>query len=245
VVTDSGVAGKSHAQISASCRHPVIAATSRFGMLDESMDRTEHAQLRQHIVLLALIAVDARRLWWRRRVCGRRAWRKAISLPIIAGTPVTTLAAGSFYTFTPTAGDPDGDALTFNATNVPAWATFNKSTGAMTGTPTEANVGMTGMLTIEVSDSKANTQLPAFQIQVSSNATTPPACQCGTTIAGTPASTATVGQTYTFAPVGDDANDDELTFTIQNKPSWLTFTRRPAASQARRPLRTLAAPGPS
>ena len=26
--------------------------------------------------------------------------------PIIAGTPVTTLAAGSFYSFTPTAGDP-------------------------------------------------------------------------------------------------------------------------------------------
>jgi len=32
VVTDSGVAGKSHAQICASCRHPVIAATSHFGM---------------------------------------------------------------------------------------------------------------------------------------------------------------------------------------------------------------------
>jgi len=31
-VTDSGVAGKGHAQISASCRHPEISATSRFGM---------------------------------------------------------------------------------------------------------------------------------------------------------------------------------------------------------------------
>jgi len=144
--------------------------------------------------------------------------------PIIAGTPVTTLAAGSFYTFTPTAGDPDGDALTFNATNVPAWATFNKFTGAMTGTPTEANVGMTGMITIEVSDSKAITQLPAFQIQVSSNATTPPPANVAPTIAGTAAATATVGQTYTFAPVGDDANDDTLSFTIQNKPAWLTFT---------------------
>ena len=80
--------------------------------------------------------------------------------PLIAGTPVTTLAAGSFYSFTPTAGDPDGDSLTFNATNVPAWATFNKTTGGLTGTPTEANVGMTSMITIEVTDSKAVTQLP-------------------------------------------------------------------------------------
>ena len=144
--------------------------------------------------------------------------------PIIAGTPVTTLAAGSFYTFTPTAGDPDGDALTFAAANVPAWATFNTTTGALTGTPTEANVGMTGMITIEVSDSKAVAQLPAFQIQVSSNATTPPPANVAPTIAGTAATTATVGQVYTFAPVGDDANDDTLTFTVQNKPSWLTFT---------------------
>src|SRR5687767_6868844 len=61
--------------------------------------------------------------------------------PIIAGTPVTTLAAGSFYSFTPTAGDPDGDPISFRATNVPAWATFSSSTGALTGTPSEANVG--------------------------------------------------------------------------------------------------------
>jgi hypothetical protein len=144
--------------------------------------------------------------------------------PIIAGTPVTTLAAGSFYSFTPAAGDPDGDPLTFSATNVPTWATFNASTGALTGTPAEANVGMTGMITIEVSDSKAVAQLPAFQIQVSSNATTPPPGNVAPTIVGTPATTATVGQVYTFAPVGSDANNDTLTFSIQNKPSWLTFT---------------------
>ena len=144
--------------------------------------------------------------------------------PLIAGTPVTTVSAGTPYSFTPTAGDPDGDALTFSATNVPAWATFNKSTGALTGTPSESNVGMTGMITIEVSDSKAVTQLPSFQIQVSSNATTPPPANVAPTISGTAAATATVGVVYTFAPVGDDANDDTLTYSITNKPSWLTFT---------------------
>lgn len=144
--------------------------------------------------------------------------------PIIAGTPVVTLAAGSFYSFTPTAGDPDGDSLTFNAINVPSWASFDKATGALTGTPTEANVGMTGMITIEVSDSKSVTQLPAFQIQVSSNATTPPPANVAPTISGSAATTATVGKVYTFAPVGDDANDDTLTYSMTNKPSWLTFT---------------------
>jgi len=177
----------------------------------------------KHIVLLAMsmLALTA---------CGSGGEDSADAVtggnlpPIIAGTPVTTLAAGSFYSFTPTAGDPDGDALSFNASNVPAWASFNKSTGALTGTPSEANVGMTGMITIEVTDSKAVTQLPAFQIQVSSNATTPPPANVAPTISGTPAATATVGQVYTFAPVGDDANDDTLTYTMTNKPSWLTFT---------------------
>ena len=146
--------------------------------------------------------------------------------PIIAGTPVTTLAAGSFYSFTPTAGDPDGDALTFNAANVPVWAKFNPATGELTGTPTEANVGKTEMITIEVSDAKSIAQLPAFQIQVSSNATvTPPPPNVAPVILGIPATVATVGQMYSFVPVGDDENDgDTLSFSIQNKPSWLTFT---------------------
>lgn len=146
------------------------------------------------------------------------------SAPIITGSPVTTLSAGSRYSFTPTAADPDGDALTFSASNVPSWATFNSSTGNLTGTPSEANVGMTPEIEIEVSDSKVITQLPAFRIQVTSNATSPPPANRAPTITGTAATTATVGQSYTFSPVGDDADDDDLTYTIQNRPSWLVFT---------------------
>jgi hypothetical protein len=144
--------------------------------------------------------------------------------PIIEGTPSTSLAAGTPYSFTPLAADPDGDPLTFNATNVPTWATFNSTTGALTGTPSEAHVGTTDMISIEVSDSHAATQLPAFRIQVSSTATTPPPDNRPPTIAGVPATTATVGQTYTFAPVGDDPDDNTLTYSIQNRPSWMTFT---------------------
>jgi len=144
--------------------------------------------------------------------------------PVVAGTPITSVAAGSPYSFTPTAADPEGAPLTFSATNVPAWATFNTSTGALTGTPAESNVGMTGMITIEVSDSKAIAQLPAFQIHVISTATTPPPENLPPTITGTPATTATVGQSYTFTPVGEDPEDAVLTYSIVNRPSWATFT---------------------
>ena len=150
--------------------------------------------------------------------------------PIIQGTPVTTLAAGSAYSFTPKAADPDGDALTFSATGVPGWATFNNATGALTGTPQESDVGMTSMIVIEVSDSKAATDLPGFRIQVTSSAgAPPPAGNTAPTISGTPPTSAVVGQAFTFTPVGDDADNDPLTYSIQNKPTWATFT--PATGQ--------------
>lgn len=149
--------------------------------------------------------------------------------PIISGTPVLTLNAGSPYSFTPSVADPDGDALTFSITNKPTWASFNNNNGALTGTPTEANVGMSGMITIEVSDSKASTQLAPFQIQVVSSANPPPGGNSAPTIAGTPPTSATVGRAFTFTPVGDDADDDTLTFSIDNKPTWATFT--PATGQ--------------
>jgi hypothetical protein len=144
--------------------------------------------------------------------------------PIISGTPPTSLQAGAAYAFTPSAADPEGDTLTFNIENKPTWAAFNINTGALTGTPTEGDVGMSGMITIEVSDKTSTTQLPAFRIAVSSAVQGPSPANRAPTIAGSPGLTAKVGQSYSFMPTGDDADNDTLTFTIQNKPSWATFS---------------------
>jgi hypothetical protein len=149
--------------------------------------------------------------------------------PIISGTPPTSLVAGTVYSFQPSAADPDGDVLTFSATNLPAWATINSQTGLVSGTPSGSQIGMTPTITISVSDPTHKVSLPAFRVNVT--APTPPPVQVNQppTITGTPATTATVGQAYTFTPVGDDPNDDNLTFAISNKPSWATFT--PATGQ--------------
>jgi hypothetical protein len=50
--------------------------------------------------------------------------------------------------------------------NAPAWATFNTSTGRLSGTPTAGNVGSTTGVTITVSDGRTNVSLPAFNIAV-------------------------------------------------------------------------------
>ena len=91
--------------------------------------------------------------------------------PTISGAPATSVAVGNAYSFTPTAADADGDVLTFSIQNQPGWASFNTATGALTGTPTAANVGTTTSIVISVKDGVATTSLAAFSINVVQAAT--------------------------------------------------------------------------
>jgi hypothetical protein len=151
--------------------------------------------------------------------------------PTIGGVPSVGVDAGSAYSFAPRASDPDGDTLTFSAANLPAWAAINTSTGVVTGTPADADVGMTQSITIEVSDTTAIAQLEAFRIQVRARATTPTPptptpdpVNRAPTISGTPANTVTAGSAYAFQPDAVDPDGNALTFAIDNRPTWATFS---------------------
>jgi hypothetical protein len=86
--------------------------------------------------------------------------------PTIQGQPLTSVVAGQAYSFRPLANDANGDQLTFSAANLPAWATLNASTGAVSGTPTSSDVGTYSGITITVSDGQASASLAAFSIAV-------------------------------------------------------------------------------
>jgi hypothetical protein len=86
--------------------------------------------------------------------------------PTISGTPPTSVNAGSPYGFTPTASDPAGKTLTFSIQNKPSWANFNTATGALTGTPPEADAGTYASIAISASDGSASASLPPFKISV-------------------------------------------------------------------------------
>ncbi|MBF0621606.1 MAG: peptidylprolyl isomerase [Magnetococcales bacterium] len=85
-------------------------------------------------------------------------------VPIISGSPVTTIKASRDYSFQPDVLDVDGQGLTFTVENLPAWASFNTSTGKITGTPQTA--GTTYDVTITVSDGTATAILDPFSITV-------------------------------------------------------------------------------
>jgi hypothetical protein len=86
--------------------------------------------------------------------------------PKIAGSPGTGAKVGTAYSFTPTASDANGDALTFSIQNKPSWAAFSTSTGKLSGTPSAT--GTFSGVTIAVSDGKASASLAPFAISVAS-----------------------------------------------------------------------------
>jgi hypothetical protein len=144
--------------------------------------------------------------------------------PTISGSPATTDVAGTAYSFTPSAADPDGTPLTFAIKNTPTWASFNTSTGALTGTPSSTQTGTYSNILISVGDGTLSASLPAFAITVSSppgGSQPPPA---GPTISGTPSTSVTAGSAYSFTPSTTDPSGKTLTFSIQGKPTWATFS---------------------
>jgi hypothetical protein len=138
--------------------------------------------------------------------------------PTINGSPPTSVTAGTAYTFTPSATDADNDTLGYTIQNKPTWAAFDTATGRLSGTPTSQNVGPFGNIVITVSDGEANASLAAFTITVNAAANRAP------TISGTPPTSVQVGTAYNFQPTGADADGDTLSYTIQNKPTWATFS---------------------
>lgn len=137
--------------------------------------------------------------------------------PTIIGTPALSINQDTPYSFIPTATDTAGDTLTFSITNKPTWATFEPATGALTGTPTNADIGITNGIVISVSDGTLSASLPAFSITVVNVNDAP-------SISSVAITTATQDVAYSYTFVASDADTgDVITLSAVTKPSWLTF----------------------
>jgi len=88
------------------------------------------------------------------------------SAPTISGTPTATVIEGEFYEFVPSAADADGDALEFSIARKPNWATFDRASGRLAGTPAADDVGNFTNITITVSDGGVSAALSDFDITV-------------------------------------------------------------------------------
>jgi hypothetical protein len=139
--------------------------------------------------------------------------------PEISGTPDELAYIDKVYTFTPTATDADGDPLTFSIQNLPSWASFDTSTGTLTGKPTE--IGTYSGIVISVSDGKGGTDsLDPFTIEVVDGD--------GAPYLDTPIADQEINEneifTYDVSSHFKDPDNDVLTYTIDAGGSPLTIT---------------------
>jgi hypothetical protein len=146
------------------------------------------------------------------------------SAPTIKATVIDKAHVGSAYVFAPEAGDADGDPLAFSIQNKPAWAEFNTTTGALSGTPAAQHIGSYKDVTISVSDGKTQAALPPFAVTVA-----PPSAGAhrGVELAWTVPTTTMEGETLsdlTGFRVLYGTSEAELTQTINlDSSGWNTY----------------------
>ncbi|MDD2385574.1 MAG: S8 family serine peptidase [Bacteroidales bacterium] len=90
--------------------------------------------------------------------------------PYFTSTPITTHVQNTLYSYDVIAEDDQGDALTIEATTIPAWANFvdnGDGTGQLTGTPTSASFLGFGVV-LKLSDGMFIAE-QTFKIQVTAN----------------------------------------------------------------------------
>ncbi|MEL4431905.1 beta strand repeat-containing protein, partial [Shewanella mangrovisoli] len=137
--------------------------------------------------------------------------------PVINGTPTLTVNQGALYNFAPVATDSPGDSLTFSINQTISWLTFNSATGALSGTPSNQDVGVINGIVISVSDGLLSASLPPFNLSVINVNDAP-------TISSTALTNATQDAVYSYTLVATDSDvGDSLTLSAVTLPSWLNF----------------------
>ena len=139
---------------------------------------------------------------------------QANTLPSISGDPATRAAVGAEYSFQPQIPDQGEDTMTLQARRVPSWLNFDAATGELSGTPSLADIGLYKNILITAKYASTTLKLPTFNIEVFNPAPL---------MSGTPDTVVDAGDTYHFQATASDPNDDQLTFSISNKPGWASF----------------------
>ncbi|MEJ2462647.1 MAG: putative Ig domain-containing protein, partial [Candidatus Thiodiazotropha sp.] len=136
--------------------------------------------------------------------------------PTISSIAVISVDEDSLYSYTFSISDEDGgDTLTLSAPSLPAWLNFNVSTGVLSGTPTNDEVG-THSVALRGSDGSVNVD-QSFTLSVININDAP-------VVSGTPVTRAVEGVAYSFTLSASDVDvGDTLSYVMENNPSWLSI----------------------
>jgi hypothetical protein len=86
--------------------------------------------------------------------------------PTVSGTATEFARVDQDYLYVPDFKDPDGDALTFSAANLPGWAQLDTVTGQISGRPGTSHLGSYESITVTASDGQHEVSTREFAITV-------------------------------------------------------------------------------
>jgi Putative Ig domain/Multicopper oxidase len=140
--------------------------------------------------------------------------------PTITSTALITATEDAPYTDTVSATDVDaGQSLSYSLVTAPAGMAINATSGAISWTPTNAQVGDNNV-TVKVTDSSGtanNSTTQDFIVAVTNTNDAP-------ILNFIPAQNAVVGTAFNLNSVGSDIDvGDVLTYSITGNPSWLSI----------------------
>ncbi len=153
--------------------------------------------------------------------------------PVLSPIGNKVVSEGQTLSFVATSTDPDGDTLTYSATNLPPGALFDAATGAFVWTP---DFTQAGSYTVTLAASDDGT--PSMSVSESIVITVDPTNR--TPILNTIGNKQVEeGQLLTFTLVATDPDGDTLTYSALNLPSGAslhpttgTFTWTPSYTQS-------------
>jgi hypothetical protein len=139
--------------------------------------------------------------------------------PVLAGIGDRSVNEGATLTFTVSATDPDGDSLTYAATNLPAGASFDPGTRTFSWIPRYDQAGMYANVSFEVSDDGAPSRSDSETIAVTVvDVNRPPV------LGAVGDQSVLEGDTLSFTVSATDPDGDTLTYSASNLPSGASFT---------------------
>lgn len=134
--------------------------------------------------------------------------------PVLSANGPKTVAEGSTLSFAISATDPDGDPLTYGASNLPTGAAFNASNRTFTWTPGYTQAGSYSV-TFFVSDGKL---IASETVSITVTDTNrPPVLSAGG------AKSVNADSLLSFTVSGSDPDGDPLTFSAATLPSGAAF----------------------
>jgi len=135
--------------------------------------------------------------------------------PTFSSVPVTAASESVAYSYTATATDPEGQALSFSLQTAPTGMTIDAGTGEISWTPPEALSNYSANVTVRVSDGGVHAD-QSFSISVSANNDAP-------AFGSVPVTAASEGVAYSYNAAATDPENQPLTFSLVTAPAGMSI----------------------